>query len=144
MIHPSIAIERLDERAARCGRRIMTMAFQSKSTQSIAPRKPVLGGATDEAPKGSVAVKVVPSRVEEGDGFEVIGEGLVGKLDADGILTIKLDTRARLGRTGKGLGPNLTIASTGGAIALGMSGRLTLSAYQIAGLPDERPKGERR
>jgi hypothetical protein len=115
----------------------------TKQTTTIAPRKPVLGAPTTPAPTGH-PVNVIPARLEPGDGFEWVGEGVLGMLDADGILTLRLDTKARLGRTGKGLGPNLTIASTGGAIPLGMTGKLTLTAYAIGGFPDERPKGERR
>lgn len=115
---------------------------KQNQTASIAPRKPVLGAPT-APPASGVTVPTVPCRLEPGDGFDWIGEGVLGRLDSDGILTIKLDTQARLGRTGKGLGPNLTIGSTGGAIPLGMTGRVTLSAYALAGFPDERPKGQR-
>lgn len=109
----------------------------AKQTSTIAPRKPVVAGPTSAQPP------VIPSRLEPGDGFSPIGENCMAHLDADGILTIRIDTAARLGRTGKGLGPNLTVASTGGAIPLGMSGRLTLTAYELAGFPDERPKGSK-
>lgn len=108
----------------------------TKQTANLAPRKPIVAG-----PTGTVSVNVIPSRLEVADGFTPIGENCIAKMDADGILTIRIDTAARLGRTGKGLGPNLSVASTGGAIPLGMSGRLTLTAYELAGFPDERPKG---
>lgn len=127
----------MEPREAAGSEKIMT-----KQTTTIAPRKPVLGAPADVQP--NAGVKVIPSRLEPTEGFEPVGENVLASIDADGILTLRIDTRARLGRTGKGLGPNLTIAGTAGAISLGMTGKLTLTAYAIAGFRDERPKGERR
>lgn len=115
------------------------------TTQSIAPRKPVVTLGRTDMPEQP---EVVPSRLEPGrqavDGaFTWIGENVLGFLDADGILTLRIDTAARLGRTKKGLGSNVTISGTGGAVALGLSDRLTLSHYTLAGFPDESGDAKR-